>query len=49
MSEYDVKSTLDFTFSFLDVLNKFADEMQPWVSIKQDEQATRETLYTLAE
>lgn len=49
MKEYNLKSSLDMTFEFLDLLNKFADDMQPWVSIKEDEDGTREVLYTLAE
>lgn len=49
MGEYDLKASLDISFQFLDTLNKFADEMQPWNLIKEDTQATREVLYTLAE
>jgi methionyl-tRNA synthetase len=46
---YDLKYVLDFSFLFLDKLNKFADEKQPWQMIKTDEEGTREVLYTLAE
>ena len=49
MKEYDLKSALDETFRFLDMLNKFADQKQPWIMIKEDQQAAREVLYTLAE
>jgi len=49
MKQYNLKSSLDLSFEFLDLLNKFADEKQPWVTIKDDEQSTREVLYTLAE
>lgn len=49
MKEYDLKSALDETFRFLDMLNKFADQKQPWIMIKEDQQAACEVLYTLAE
>jgi methionyl-tRNA synthetase len=48
-SQYNLKGVLDFCFENLDALNKFADEKQPWVTIKTDEQGTSEVLYTLAE
>jgi len=40
---------LDESFKFLDVLNKYADEKEPWKLIKEDEEKTREVLYTIAE
>jgi len=49
IEEYDLKSSLDTSFQFLDLLNKFADEREPWQTIKVDQVATREILYTLAE
>jgi methionyl-tRNA synthetase len=50
MNKYDLKESLDTTFFFLDTLNKFADEKQPWQTIKDDDKSeTIETLYTLAE
>lgn len=49
MHEFNLKAGLDKSFEFLDLLNKFADDLEPWKLIKQDEQATREVLYTLAE
>ncbi len=49
MNEYNLKSALDTSFAFLDMLNKFADEKEPWKMIKEDEEGTREVLYTLAE
>ncbi len=50
MNKYDLKESLDNTFFFLDTLNKFADEKQPWQTIKDDDKSeTIETLYTLAE
>jgi len=47
--KYNLKWVLDTSFVFLDSLNKFADETQPWNTIKDDEQTTSENLYVLAE
>ncbi len=49
--KYNLKWVLDTTFSFLDRLNKFADEKTPWISIKDPEKQaeTRNVLYTIAE
>jgi len=47
--KYNLKEILDSSFVFLDTLNKFADEKEPWKTIKTDEEVTRQTLYTLAE
>lgn len=50
MNEFNLKESLDNTFFFLDVLNKFADTKAPWQTIKDDDKTeTIETLYTLAE
>ncbi len=49
MKEYDLKAALDTSFQFLDLLNKFTDEREPWLTIKDDEETTRQVLYTLAE
>ena len=50
MNEYNLKESLDNTFFFLDILNKFADSKAPWQTIKDDDKSeTIETLYTLAE
>ncbi|MDD3646699.1 MAG: methionine--tRNA ligase [Candidatus Gracilibacteria bacterium] len=51
IKKYDLKSCLDASFAFLDSLNKFADEKQPWVTIKDEDKQdeTREVLYTIAE
>jgi len=40
---------LDISFEHLDALNKYADDKQPWVTIKTDEEGTQEVLYILAE
>lgn len=49
--KYDLKFCLDLSFTFLDSLNKFADDKQPWIIIKDEakQEETREVLYTLAE
>lgn len=49
--DLNLKQVLDESFSFLDSLNKFADEKQPWQTIKEIEkqEETREVLYTIAE
>jgi methionyl-tRNA synthetase len=50
MNQFNLKESLDNTFFFLDVLNKFADTKAPWQTIKDDDKTeTIETLYTLAE
>ena len=51
MNNYNLKWLLDTAFKNLDILNKFADEKQPWQTIK-DENKKEETinvLYTIAE
>jgi methionyl-tRNA synthetase len=42
---------MDESFKFLDSLNKFADEKEPWKMIKDESKVeeTREVLYTIAE
>ncbi len=51
MNNFDLKSSIDLSFAFLDSLNKFADEKEPWKTIKDPEkqEETLEVLYTLAE
>ncbi len=48
---YNLKSVLDFSFKFLDDLNKYADEKQPWQTIKDESlyDDTKDVLYTLSE
>ena len=48
-SQYNLKWVLDTCFFALDSLNKFADDTQPWQTIKDDQQTTSENLYVLAE
>lgn len=49
--EYLLKWVLDESFKYLDKLNKFADETQPWQTIKDETklEETKEVLYTIAE
>jgi len=49
ISNYNLKKSLDLSFSFLDILNKYADDTRPWNLVKEDEDKAREVLYTLAE
>lgn len=49
IKNYDLKWYLDNIFLFLDKLNKFAEEKKPRIMIKEDEEGTREVLYTLSE
>lgn len=48
---FNLKWILDESFKFLDTLNKFADEKEPWQTIKDETklEETREVLYTIAE
>lgn len=46
---YNLKWILDVSFEYLDMLNKYADDKQPWILIKEDQEWTREVLFTLAE
>jgi len=46
---YNLHHALGFIFAFLGKLNKYADEKEPWKTLKEDEEGTREVLYTLAE
>jgi len=47
--KYDLKSVLDSVFQELDILNKYADDTQPWKTIKDQTEATRQVLFNLAE
>ena len=49
IENYWLKESLDLTFSFLDDLNKFTDEKQPWNLIKVNEEEAKRVLYTIAE
>jgi methionyl-tRNA synthetase len=51
ISKYNLKESLDLTFKFLDVLNKYVDEKQPWTLIKEDSKKNEviDIFYTIAE
>jgi len=49
IKNYNLKLALDLNFKFLDLLNNFTTEKEPWKTIKEDEEETREVLYTIAE
>lgn len=48
---YQLKNSLDYAFAYLTNLNKFADEQEPWKTIKDETKLveTKEVLYILAE
>jgi methionyl-tRNA synthetase len=47
--EYNLKSALDQSFSYLDDLNKFVDVEKPWELLKSNPKKAEEILYILAE
>ncbi len=49
INNYDLKASLDISFSFLDKINKFTDIREPWKLIKESQEDTRSVLYTIAE
>ena len=49
ITNYNLKNSIDLNFKFLDLLNNFTTEKEPWKTIKEDEETTREVLYTIAE
>ncbi len=51
LNNYNLKEWLDETFFFLDDLNKYVDETQPWTLIKDEEKKDEaiEIFYTIAE
>jgi len=49
IEKFDLKTTLDDAFEYLDILNKYADEKEPWKTLKEDNEGTHEVLYNLAE
>jgi methionyl-tRNA synthetase len=50
-NNYDLKSVLDDSFKFLDKLNDFTTQKEPWQMIKDETklEETKEVLYTIAE
>jgi len=49
LKNYNLKNSIDESFKFLDELNNYTTEKEPWKTIKEDEEGTREVLYTIAE
>ncbi len=51
VNKYNLKESLDNTFFFLDDLNKYVDEKQPWTLMKDEEKIdeVKEIFYTIAE
>ncbi len=49
IKNYNLKNSLDLNFKFLDLINNYTTEKEPWKTIKEDEEKTREILYTIAE
>jgi len=51
INEYNLKDSLDCTFRFLDDLNKYVDDIQPWTLIKEESKREEviNTFYTIAE
>jgi methionyl-tRNA synthetase len=51
IENFNLKESLDLSFSFLDTLNKFADKKEPWKMIKdpEKEEETKDVLYIIAE
>ncbi len=47
--DYNLKSALDNCFGYLDNLNKFTDEKEPWKLLKTDPEEAKKVLYTIAE
>jgi methionyl-tRNA synthetase len=49
--KYELKDSLDKAFHFLDIVNKYVDENEPWKMIKDESKTdeTKEVLYTVAE
>jgi methionyl-tRNA synthetase len=48
---FSLKDSLDDAFHFLDIVNKYVDENEPWKMIKDETkiEETKEVLYTVAE
>jgi len=49
LENYNLKESIDLSFKFLDELNDYTTKKEPWKTIKEDEETTREVLYTIAE
>jgi methionyl-tRNA synthetase len=51
MDIYNLKDALDYSFRFLDDLNKYVDDTQPWTLLKNEEKIEEviNIFYTIAE
>jgi len=51
IKKYNLKNSIDFSFKFLDSINKFADETEPWTLVKDETKAEElnNILYKIAE
>jgi len=51
ISSYNLKDSIDSTFAFLDVLNKYVDTKEPWSLIKDENKKTEviDIFYTISE
>jgi len=51
ISSYNLKESLDLTFKFLDAINKYVDEKQPWTLIKDESKRDEviDIFYTISE
>lgn len=51
MSEYNLKAALDTSFKFLDSVNKYVDDKEPWTLVKDEskKEELKVILYTIAE
>jgi len=49
LANFNLKNSLDESFKFLDEINNYTTEKEPWKVIKEDEEKTREILYAIAE
>ena len=51
ISIYNLKESLDLTFKFLDAINKYVDEKQPWALIKDESKRDEviDIFYTISE
>ncbi len=49
LENYNLKQSLDLSFKYLDEINNYTTEKEPWKIIKENEEETVEILYTIAE
>lgn len=49
INNFNLKNSIDLTFIFLDVLNKYTDTKEPWKLLKTDEKVAEKVLYNIAE